>query len=155
MKSALVLLLFVFLVFSAAFAGSRFLPGEWYKNLQKPSWTPPDRLFAPVWTILYLMIAVSGWLVWREAGFSAALFPFILYLLQLVLNALWSWLFFGLHKPAAAFVDITILWFSILLLIVLFLQISKPAWILLIPYLVWVTYAATLNYCLWRMNISS
>ncbi|MBN2410144.1 tryptophan-rich sensory protein [candidate division KSB1 bacterium] len=155
MKSALVMLLFFILVFTAAYTGSRYMPGEWYDNLQKPSWTPPNWLFAPVWTILYIMIAISGWLVWRENGFTGALFPFILFLLQLVLNAMWTWLFFGLHKPAAAFLDITLLWFSILLLIIMFRQISKPAGMLLIPYLIWVAYAATLNYCLWKMNVPS
>jgi len=152
MKSSLVLLLFIILVFNTAFVGSRFMPGEWYKNLQKPSWTPPNWLFGPVWTILYIMIAISGWLVWRESGFIAALFPFIIYLLQLILNAMWTWLFFGLHKPAIAFLDITALWFFILFLIILFWQISKPAGILLIPYLIWVTYAATLNYFLYKLN---
>jgi len=152
MKSTLVLLLFIIFVFTAAFAGSRFLPGEWYRNLQKPPWTPPNWLFGPVWTILYIMIAFSGWMVCRESGFTAALFPFIIYLLQLILNAMWTWLFFGLHKPAIAFLDISALWLCILFLIILFWQISKPAGILLIPYLIWVTYAATLNYFLYKLN---
>jgi tryptophan-rich sensory protein len=93
--------------------GAFFRPGEWYERLKKPSWRPPNRLFAPVWTVLYVMIAVSGWLVWREFGFAGAVLPLAVYALQLVLNAAWTPLFFGLHRPDLAFVDIVLVWLSI------------------------------------------
>ena len=155
MKSILALLLFIIIVFNAAFVANRFRPGAWYKGLQKPSWTPPNWLFPAIWTVLYILIAVSGWLVWREAGVKAALFPLIIYLGQLILNALWTWFFFGLHKPGLAFLDIVALWFFIVFTIILFWPFSKLAGILLLPYLLWITFAATLNYCVWKMNSSS
>jgi len=155
MKSILALLLFIIIVFNAAFVANRFRPGAWYKGLQKPSWTPPNWLFPTVWTVLYILIAVSGWLVWRETSVKAALFPLIIYLGQLILNALWTWFFFGLHKPGLAFLDIVALWFFIVFTIILFWPFSKLAGILLLPYLLWITFAATLNYCVWKMNSSS
>ena len=93
------LLGFIAASFLAAMTGPFFRPGEWYERLNKPSWRPPNRLFAPVWTVLYVMIAVSGWLVWREVGFAGAALPLTVYALQLVLNAAWTPLFFGLRSP--------------------------------------------------------
>ena len=104
---------FIAACFLGALTGTLFRPGEWYERLKKPSWRPPNRLFAPVWTALYFMIAVSGWLVWREAGFAAAAFPLTVYALQLVLNAAWTPLFFGLHRPDLGFADIVLVWLSI------------------------------------------
>jgi len=140
--------------FLAAMTGAFFRPGEWYERLKKPSWRPPNRLFAPVWTILYLMIAVSGWLVWRQAGFVGAALPLAVYGLQLVLNAAWTPLFFGLHRPDLGFVDIVLVWLSIVAAIVLFVPISVAAAVLLVPYLVWVTFATALNFAVWRLNRS-
>jgi translocator protein len=140
--------------FLAAMTGAFFRPGEWYERLKKPSWRPPNRLFAPVWTILYLMIAVSGWLVWRQAGFVGAALPLAVYALQLVLNAAWTPLFFGLHRPDLGFVDIVLVWLSIVAAIVLFVPISVAAAVLLVPYLVWVTFATALNFAVWRLNRS-
>ena len=140
--------------FLAAMTGAFFRPGEWYERLNKPSWRPPNRLFAPVWTILYLMIAVSGWLVWRQAGFVGAALPLAVYGLQLVLNAAWTPLFFGLHRPDLGFVDIVLVWLSIVAAIVLFVPISVAAAVLLVPYLVWVTFATALNFAVWRLNRS-
>ena len=111
---------FIAACFLAAMTGAFFRPGEWYERLKKPSWRPPNRLFAPVWTVLYVMIAVSGWLVWREAGFAGAALPLAIYALQLVLNAAWTPLFFGLHRPDLGFVDIVLVWLSIVATIVLF-----------------------------------
>ena len=140
--------------FLAAMTGAFFRPGEWYERLNKPSWRPPNRLFAPVWTILYLMIAVSGWLVWRQAGFVGAALPLAVYALQLVLNAAWTPLFFGLHRPDLGFVDIVLVWLFIVAAIVLFVPISVAAAVLLVPYLVWVTFATALNFAVWRLNRS-
>ena len=109
-------------------------------------------VFAPVWTILYLTIAIAGWLVWREAGFRGAAIPLALYAVQLVFNGLWSWLFFGLHRPDLAFFDIVLLWFSILATVLAFFSVRPAAGWLLVPYLVWVTFASALNFSIWRLN---
>jgi tryptophan-rich sensory protein len=146
---------FVAACFLAAMTGALFRPGEWYERLKKPAWRPPNRLFAPVWTILYLMIAISGWLVWREAGFTGAALPLAVYALKLLLNAAWTPLFFGLHRPDLGFVDIVLLWLSIVATIMLFVPISFGAALLLVPYLAWVTFATALNFAVWRLNPSA
>lgn len=143
---------FIAACFLAAMTGAFFRPGEWYERLKKPPWRPPNWLFAPVWTILYVMIAVSGWLVWREAGFAGAALPLAVYALQLVLNAIWTPLFFGLHRPDLVFVDIVLVWLSIVATIVRFAPIHAGAALLLVPYLVWVTFATALNFAVWRLN---
>jgi len=143
---------FVGACFAAASMGTIFRPGEWYERLAKPSWRPPNWLFAPVWTVLYLAIAVSGWLIWRKAGMAGAALPLIIYLLQLVLNAAWTPIFFGLHRLGAAFVEIVLLWASIAATIVFFQPIDALAAWLLVPYLAWVSFAATLNFAIWRLN---
>lgn len=144
----------VFLVacFGVAWFGSRFRPGEWYGRLAKPSWTPPNRLFAPVWIVLYATMAVAAWMVWRDAGLSGAALPLSLFAGQLFLNGIWSWLFFGLHRPDRAFVDIVALWLAIAATIVAFQPISIPAALLLLPYLIWVSFALLLNFSIWRLN---
>ena len=125
---------------------------RWYERLVKPRWRPPNWLFAPIWTVLYLTIAVSGWLVWREAGFAGVALPLAIFALQLVLNAAWTPLFFGLHRPDLAFLEIMVLWVSILATIVLFYPIHSGAALLLVPYLAWVSFAAALNFAVWRLN---
>ena len=154
-SSWLPLLGFIAACFLAAMTGAFFRPGEWYERLNKPSWRPPNRLFAPVWTVLYVMIAISGWLVWREAGFAGAALPLAVYALQLILNAAWTPLFFGLHRPDLGFVDIVLVWLSIVATIVLFVPISIAAALLLVPYLAWVTFATALNFAVWRLNLSA
>jgi benzodiazapine receptor len=136
----------------AAWVGSRFLPDEWYQNLKKPGWNPPNKLFAPVWSALYLLMAAAAWLVWRGYGFSLAILPLALYVVQLLLNASWTWTFFGLHRPGAALADIILLWVFILVTLTLFWQFEPLAGALLIPYLAWVSFAAYLNWTIWRMN---
>ena len=140
--------------FLAAAPSAFFRPGEWYELLKKPAWRPPNRLFAPVWTVLYVMIAVSGWLAWREIGLVGAALPLAVYALQLILNALWTPLFFGLHRPDLGFFDIILVWLSIIATIVLFWPIQIAAALLLVPYLVWVTFATALNLAVWRLNSS-
>lgn len=147
------LLFWIALTFSAAVFGSLFQPGEWYKQLSKPALNPPDYIFAPVWTFLYILMAVSVWMVWRKHGFGNARLPIMLFMFQLILNAIWSWLFFGLQMPGLAFIEILFLWLVILATIVSFWRSYFPAGIILIPYLVWVTFAIYLNWSLWRMNI--
>lgn len=151
-SQSLALLAFVIASFLAASMGAVFRPGGWYQQLKKPSWRPPNRVFAPVWTTLYLMIAVSGWLVWRQHGFAGAAIPLAIYALQLVLNILWTPLFFGLHKPGLAFLDIVLMWLAILATIVVFFPLHAIAAWLLVPYLAWVTFASALNFSIWRLN---
>jgi translocator protein len=154
-SSVLVLLGFIAACFLAALTGAMFRPGDWYERLTKPSWRPPNQLFAPVWSVLYLLIAVSGWLIWRETGFVGATLPLAIYALQLVLNAAWTPLFFGLHRIDLGFFDIVLVWLSIVATIVLFYPIHSVAAMLLLPYLAWVTFAAALNFAVWRLNPSA
>ena len=139
------------LCFGSAAVGARFRPGAWYAGLRKPSWTPPNWLFAPVWTALYAMMAVAAWLVWQEVGLAR---ESGLFLVQLVLNAAWTWLFFGLKRPGLAFADIVALWVAIGATLLAFWTVRPVAGLLLAPYLVWVTFAAGLNAALWRLNWS-
>lgn len=124
---------------------------EWYAGLNHPSFRPPDSLFAPVWTVLYILIAVSGWLVWRRVGFDPAL-PMLLYGIQLALNFAWSLIFFGGHRIGLALIDIVLLLVVIVLTIVSFWRIAKIAALLLVPYLLWVSFATALNAAVWRLN---
>jgi translocator protein len=153
--SSFALLGFIVACFLAALTGAVFRPGDWYEQLAKPSWRPPNRLFAPIWTALYICIAISGWLVWREAGFVRASLPLTIYGLQLFLNTIWSPIFFGLHRIDLGFLDIVLLWLSIVGTIALFYPINESAALLLLPYLAWVTFAAVLNFALWRLNPST
>ncbi len=141
--------------FAAAGIGSRYLPGEWYASLAKPSWNPPAAVFAPVWTALYTMMGVAAWLVWRRAGFAGAGVALGLFFAQLALNALWSYLFFGAHRPDLAFYDIVALWLAILAVMLLFWRVDWRAGALLAPYLAWVGFASFLNFTLWRLNGAS
>lgn len=138
--------------FLAAAIGSRFMPGAWYAALEKPSWTPPNAVFGPVWTVLYLLMAIAAWLVWQRAGWSGARTALALYLVQLAVNAAWSWLFFGRHDVALALADIIVLWLLILATLVLFWRVHRAAGLLLVPYLLWVSYASTLNYGILQLN---
>jgi benzodiazapine receptor len=140
------------ITFGAAYIGSRFPVDEWYTALSKPSWNPPNWLFGPVWSVLYLLMAISVWLVWKKEGFQAAFIPLSIFLLQLILNAAWSWLFFGLHELGIAFIEIMVLWLSILVCIIMFWRMVPISGILLVPYLLWVTFASILNYTLWQLN---
>lgn len=138
--------------FVAAAAGSQFMPGEWYASLAKPSWNPPSWVFAPVWTTLYVLMAVAAWLVWRRAGFAGARLALGCYLLQLVLNAAWSWLFFGRQSIDGALADIIVLWVLIVATTLLFLRHSRAAAALFVPYLAWVSFATVLNLALAHLN---
>ena len=148
----LVLAGWLVLCFAAASLGGWFMPGEWHENLKKPSWNPPGWLFGPVWTVLYAMMAVAAWLVWKQGGFASQRRPLTLFLVQLALNAAWTPLFFGLHWPGVAFAEITLLWLAIAATIVAFRPVSRTAAWLLAPYLAWVSFAAVLNFTLWRLN---
>lgn len=136
----------------AAFVGSRFSPDAWYAALAKPSWQPPNSVFAPVWTTLYALMAVAAWLVWKRWGFAGARAPLVVYLVQLALNAAWSWLFFGRHDIPMALADILVLWVAIVVTLVLFWKKHRLAGALLVPYLAWVSFATALTWTLYRLN---
>lgn len=140
------------LVTAVAVFGSRFMPGAWYAALAKPSWTPPGWVFGPVWTTLYLLMAWAAWLVWRRGGEAGGRPALACYGVQLVLNALWSWIFFGRHAIGAALADLALLWLAILATLLLFWRVRRLAGLLLVPYLAWVTMAGFLNHAVWRLN---
>lgn len=148
--SALALGVFLLISFAAASSGYFFRPGAWYDTLNQPTFAPPDWLFGPVWTVLYLFIAISGWLVWRQLGWRTVLIR--LWLIQLALNALWMPLFFGLHMLGLALIEIGLLWIAIAACIVRFQPVSNVASWLLLPYLAWVTFAFALNLGYWWLN---
>ncbi len=151
-RSAFALAGWLGLCFAVAALGGLFLPGEWYARLRKPAWNPPNWVFAPVWSTLYAVMAVAAWLVWRRGGWARHRRPLLLFLLQLLFNALWSPLFFGLHLAGLAFVDLLLLWLALLLTVLDFWRVRRPAGMLLLPYLAWVSFAGALNFALWRLN---
>lgn len=150
--TAIGLVLWIMGSLAAGWVGSAFMPGAWYESLVKPAWTPPSVVFGPVWTALYIMMGTAAWLVWRRAGFSGAAVVLGLFIAQLVLNTLWSWIFFGLRNPGAAFIEIIVLWVAILAVLIGFWRVRTAAGVLLLPYLAWVTFAAGLNMQIWRLN---
>lgn len=142
---ALALLGFLAITALAAAGGILTPPGEWYAGLAKPPLNPPDWVFAPVWTVLYLLMAVAAWLVWRRTGLrggAPALAPFVA---QLGANGLWSILFFGLERPGLALIDLLVLWCLIALTMLRFARVSRRAAWMLAPYLAWVSFAGYLN----------
>ncbi len=127
--------------------------GAFYQSLLRPRWAPPGWLFGPVWTLLYALMAVSAWLVWKERGFRKAGPALFLFLLQLAVNALWTWLFFVWHQGGLAFAEILLLWLLILATTIGFWRHSRVAGALLLPYWVWVTFATLLTWAVWRNNL--
>ena len=123
-----------------------------YGQLVQPTWAPPAWLFGPVWTVLFALMGIAAWLVWREHGFRRARSALMVYAVQLVANALWTWMFFAWQQGAAAFVEIVLLWLLIATTILLFWRLHRLAAVLLLPYLAWVSFAAALNLSLWRLN---
>ena len=154
-KQVLGLVGWLLLVYAAAAigaAGSMNAPA-FYSELVRPLWAPPAWLFGPVWTVLYGMMGVAAWQVWRVAGsWQAAARELWWFVGQLLLNALWSWLFFVWYLGAAAFVEIILLWLAIAVTLVLFWRRNKLAGALLVPYLAWVTFATALTYAMWQGN---
>lgn len=139
--------------FGAASMGALFMPDAWYARLNKPTWNPPAWVFGPVWGTLYTMMSVSAWLVWQRGGFAAKRVELGLYFVQLALNAGWTPLFFGLHRPGFAFGEILFLWVAIAVTMAAFLRVSRLAGWLLMPYLAWMNFAAVLNFTIWRLNL--
>ena len=125
----------------------------WYAALKKPPFTPPGWIFSPVWITLYLLMGVSAFVVWSKGwGDSRVRIALSLFVVQLVLNALWSLMFFGLRSPSAGFINIVVLWIFILLTMLYFFKVSTTAGALLVPYVLWASFAAVLNFSIWRLN---
>jgi len=151
------LLGFAVLSFGAAAIGSAAtIPNltPWYAGLRKPSWTPPSAVFGPVWTVLYTMMSLAAWLVWRarDARREDVEIALACFVFQLALNAAWSWLFFGLHQTGLAFAEILALWLVIAATTLSSFKVSRPAGSLMVPYLLWVSFAAVLNFAIHRLN---
>jgi len=126
--------------------------GTWYQELAKPEWNPPRWLFGPVWTTLYLMMAVAVWRVWRHREHPDRLRALRWFFAQLALNTLWSFLFFGLRRPDLAFIEIIVLWGAIVTTGLKFWRIDRPAALLWLPYVLWVSFASVLNGTVWWLN---
>ena len=148
-------MLFGFLIacYGVSFVGSEGAfqgLGGWYLVTNRPGWAPPIWMFSPAWTVLYGLVAISGWFAWRAVKRPAA--GFWLYWLQLALGGAWPWLFFARHLLVASAIEIVVQWALLLALVILFLRNRPTAGLLLVPYLLWVAYAAALNFTVWKMN---
>lgn len=150
--TVIALIVWVGICLGVGMISSRFEPGDWYRELARPSWTPPNWIFPVVWTALYIIMGIAAWLVWKQYGFSGASAALILFLFQLLLNGLWSWLFFGRHMIGVALIDLILLGIVILTTTILFWMRQPVAGILMVPYLTWVAFAGVLNYVIWRLN---
>ncbi|MCC6144122.1 MAG: tryptophan-rich sensory protein [Candidatus Hydrogenedentes bacterium] len=147
------LVVWIAIVAAAAAFGGQFMPGEWYAGLNKPSWNPPNWIFGPVWTTLYLMMAIAAWLVWLRRKVQPVYPALAVFVVQLLLNGAWSWIFFGLHRIDVAFGEILVLDLLILVTVLLFWRIRWLAGALLVPYLLWTSFASFLNFTIWRLNL--
>jgi tryptophan-rich sensory protein len=125
---------------------------SFYSQLARPGWAPPPSVFGPVWTVLYLLMGIATWLVWRRHGFGGARNALVLFLVQLALSALWSWLFFAWHRGALAFVDIVVLLVLVAATTLAYWRLRPLAGALMVPYLLWVGFACALNFAVWRLN---
>ncbi|MDZ7643276.1 MAG: TspO/MBR family protein [Woeseiaceae bacterium] len=153
-KNSLALAGWLLLTFVASVVGARASTQApaFYAQLDQPAWAPPAWLFGPVWTTLFALMAISAWLVWLSGGLRTRRVALALYVVQLAMNALWSWLFFAWQLGALAFAEVVLLWFLILATLVAFWRIRVVAGVLLVPYLAWVGFAAILNFALWLRN---
>jgi translocator protein len=151
----LALWLMLTFAFAAVAAVASAQAADFYTGLKRPAWAPPGWLFAPVWTALYLLMAIAAWLVWRQHGFRGAATALGLYVLQLSANALWTWLFFVWHQGLFASVEIVLLWALIAGTIIAFWRLNKPAAALLLPYLAWVSFACALTFATWQLNATA
>lgn len=148
------LLGWLFLCFTAAAIGAvaSSRAGSFYEQLVRPAWAPPGWLFGPVWTTLYVLMAVAAWLIWRAHGFKEGKTALVLFVVQLGANALWTWVFFAWREGALAVAEVVLLWCLIVATIVSFRRLNAVAAALLLPYLAWVTFASALTFAVWRLN---
>lgn len=154
--STIMLVLFLALCFGVAWTGAQVSPGnsssEWYEQLNKPDWNPPDWMFAPVWTLLYTFMAIAVWRIWRKLGFRNGKAELGVFFVQLLLNGLWPQIFFVVQDPGLAFVEIILLLIAIIVTTVLFFRTDNTAGWLMMPYMLWVAFATVLNGTIWLMN---
>lgn len=148
------LVAWLILVYAASALGAlaSISASEFYATLTQPEWAPPPSVFGPVWGVLYTLMGLAAWLVWRAAPFTSTAWVLGLFLVQLAFNALWSWLFFTWQFGGLALFELIVLWVLILATIIGFWKISRVAALLLVPYLAWVSFAGLLNYALWQLN---
>ncbi len=153
-KQILGLIIWIIVSFAASAIGAlaSIQAKSIYSQLIQPDWAPPSGIFGPVWTVLYALMGIAAWLVWRSGGFRPNRQALTLFLLQLVFNALWTWIFFAWCLGAFALADILVLWILIVATLVSFWRVRPLAGGLLIPYLLWVSFASVLNYSLWQLN---
>lgn len=154
-KSIFPFLISILLALSVGFIGSFFTTpsiSSWYAFINKPSFSPPNWLFAPAWTLLYILMGISAFLIWKKRDNLKTKQALIFYSIQLILNALWSIIFFGMHNLGLAFLEIIILWMFILITLIKFYKINKTAGLLFVPYLLWVSFASILNFAVWMLN---
>ena len=154
-KQIIALVLSLGIAFPVAWMGAFFTDlsiGTWYPTLIKPAWTPSGATIGLIWTILYGLMAIAAWVVWLDGGAKGQRHPLRLYSLQLLLNLGWTFVFFGLRSPGIALVEIGVLWMAILVTSVSFWRTSRLAGALMVPYLIWVSFAAALNAKIWRLN---
>ncbi len=153
-KQIVGLIAWLLLSFAAAAIGAlaSVQAATFYQQLAQPSWAPPSSVFGPVWSVLYALMGIAAWLVWREGGWRRQRGVLALFVIQLALNVLWSWLFFGWHRGALAFADIVLLELLIVATVVGFWRVRPLAGALLVPYLCWVGFAAALNFVVWQLN---
>lgn len=156
LKSAGMLFLFLCLCFSIAWTGAQVSPGvassEWYDQLNKPDWNPPGWLFGPVWMALYIMMAIAAWRIWKRLGFSGGKTELSWFAIQLFLNGLWSQLFFNAQNPGLALAEILLLLAAIIMTTVYFYRQDRLAGWLMVPYILWVSFATVLNGTIWMVN---
>ena len=157
MKKYIAPIIFILISEAAGIVGSIFTSKAiptWYASLSKPGFNPPGWLFGPVWVLLYMMMGLASYLIWQKRGTAGLVRPaLILFFIHLSLNALWSVIFFGFKNPGLAFIEIIILWGTIALLIFMFGKIDRRAAYLMVPYILWVSFAAVLNFSIWRLNM--
>ncbi|WP_438971601.1 TspO/MBR family protein [Methylophaga sp.] len=148
------LIAWMLVVFTASAVGAiaSIQAKSFYGQLIQPDWAPPPAVFGPVWTTLFAMMGLAAWFVWRSGGLRQHTTAFVLFISQLAINALWSWLFFAWHLGFFALIDVLILWLLIAATMIAFWRVRPLAGALFIPYLIWVSFAAGLNYVLWQLN---
>ncbi|MFC5435617.1 TspO/MBR family protein [Rhodanobacter umsongensis] len=154
LKQTMGLIGWLLLSFAAAAIGAvaSAQAAAFYQQLAQPSWAPPSSVFGPVWSALYALMGLAAWLVWRDGGWRRQRSVLALFVVQLAVNALWSWLFFGWHRGALAFADIVLLWLLIAATLIGFWRVQRLAGALLLPYLCWVSFASALNFAVWHLN---
>ncbi len=155
MNNTIKLIISIALTVGLGLLGGIFTATEietWFVQLNKPSWNPPNWLFAPVWTTLYLLMGIAFYMIWKSPASSTKRAAIVIFIIQFILNFAWSYIFFNQHKIGLAFADIILLWLCIFITIVVFSRINKTAAWLLVPYICWVSFASILNYAIWQMN---